>query len=62
MAWITFDLTALRDRSGSVPWHIRPQEVILIPRCREMALHGELLIDGDGELRLEATARLIMQE
>lgn len=62
MSWITFDVTALRDSSGSVPWHIQDGQVILVPRFREMALHGELRIEGAGELRIAETGRVVIKE
>ena len=61
MAWLIFDRTASLNQSGSSPWQLSPNDIITVPPRHEMALHGELVIDGLGEIRVENTARLILE-
>ena len=44
---------------GFVPWYIKEGEITTVPSCREMAVHGELVIDG--ELIIEEDARLVLE-
>lgn len=44
---------------GFVPWYIKSTETVTIPSCKEMAVHGEFVVDGD--LIIEENARLRLE-
>lgn len=59
MAWLIVDPN-LFDGSGSSPWHITAVQSINVPTRREMAVHGELLIEG--QLIVHGTGRVRVLE
>tara|TARA_R110002153_G_C13332612_1_gene498621 strand:- start:37684 stop:38433 length:750 start_codon:yes stop_codon:yes gene_type:complete len=44
---------------GFVQWYIKSTETVTIPSCKEMAVHGEFVLDG--ELIIEENARLRLE-
>ena len=61
MAWCPFDpVGAVLPGAGLPFWHIVDGEIIVVPTRKEYALHGEQLIEG--ELRLEGTSRLRIEQ
>jgi hypothetical protein len=60
MAWLVTDpvVSALvsNGSDGFVPWYIQSGETVVIPSFKEMAVHGELVIEGD--LIISENARL----
>lgn len=54
------DLTEVAIAARQYPvWNIKSDIEIIVPECQEYALHGEFVLDG--ELILEAGARLILE-
>ena len=57
MSWISLNLNV--DKSGSSPWHILDGSRIVVRNRHEMAIHGELLIEGD--IQIEETGRIRLE-
>jgi hypothetical protein len=59
MAWLIVSPVGF-DSSNSTPWYIKSSQSISIPPCKEMSIHGLMVVEGQviindqTRLRIEA--------